>query len=107
VRFAVARRESLATADDFIKGMLDRAQRDLDVFRHQPIIKALRDSPDGVSVSHFKGVEDKGVLLADVKQVAIAMKNQNGIVYHFPSGQYRLATRAHRTALALLESNPQ
>ena len=31
--------------------------------------------------------------------VAVAMKKKNCIVYHMPSKQYRLASRAHRTAL--------
>jgi len=67
VRFAVARREELATADDFIKEMLLNAQENLDGFRHQLIDEALRNSPDGVNVSYIKGVEDKGVLLSQPK----------------------------------------
>ena len=36
--------------------------------------------------------------------VAVAMKETNCLVYHMPSKQYRLATRAHRTAL--MQYNP-
>jgi hypothetical protein len=45
------------------------------------------------------GVKYEGVNLAEPKDVAVAMKKRNGIVYHMPSKQYRLVSRAHRTAL--------
>ena len=75
------------------------AETDLAGFTHQPILKALKASPDGVRTVKFKGVEHKGVNLAQPKDVAVAMKKQTAIVYHIPSGEYRLASRAHRTAL--------
>ena len=87
------------TAEDFVEAALRAAKRDLAGFTHQPILKALQASPDGVSTDLFKGVEHKGVNLAQPKQVAVAMKEQAAIVYHLPSGEYRLASRAHRTAL--------
>ena len=86
-------------ADDYIEAALRAARRDLAGFLHKPILKALKESPDGVSTDLFDGIEHKGVNLAQPKQVAVAMKEQAAIVYHLPSGEYRLATRAHRTAL--------
>ena len=86
-------------ADDLIEATLRAAKRDLIGFIHKPILKELKLSPDGVSTEMFDGVENKGVNLAQPKQVAAAMKEQQAIVYHIPSGEYRLASRAHRTAL--------
>jgi predicted phosphoadenosine phosphosulfate sulfurtransferase len=75
------------------------AERDLVAFIHKPILEALKESPDGVSVVKFQGCKDNGVNLASPKKVAEAMKETNAIVYHLPSGEYRCASRAHRTAL--------
>ena len=73
------------------------------MFPHQQIIAALKASPDGVRASTFRGVKNERVELAIPKQVAVAMKEVGGIVYHLPSREYRLATRAHRAAMLLYE----
>jgi hypothetical protein len=86
-------------ADTFIEAVLHAAAIDLAGFDHKPILKALKDAPDGVSVLEFDGVYDKGVYLAEPRDVAVAMERSNAIVYHEPTGEYRLASRAHRTAL--------
>ena len=88
-----------ATSADFIEEALRAAKIDLSGFTHEPILKALKISPDGVSTDQFQGVEHKGVNLAQPKDVAVAMKKQTAIVFHQPSREYRLASRAHRTAL--------
>ena len=75
------------------------AKADLVAFTLEPILTALKATPDGVDVDAFDGVKYEGVNLAEPKDVAVAMKKRNCIVYHMPSRQYRLATRAHRTAL--------
>ena len=87
------------TAADYIETTLLAAEADLAGFTHKPILKALKASPDGVRTVKFDGVKHEGVNLAQPKQVAVAMKEQAAIVYHLPSGEYRLASRAHRTAL--------
>ena len=87
------------TAADYIEAALCRADDDLCSFAHPQILEALKKSPDGVRRKQFRGVKHEGVNLAQPKQVAVAMKEQTAIVYHLPSGEYRLATRAHRTAL--------
>jgi hypothetical protein len=86
-------------ADDFIEAALCLADDDLCSFAHPQILEALKKSPDGVRRKHFRGVENKGVNLAQPKQVAVAMRETNAIVFHLPSGEYRMASRAHRTAL--------
>ena len=79
--------------------MLCAADNDLSAFTHEPILEALKLSPDGVRTKVFRGIENKGVNLAQPKQVALAMKESQAIIYHHPSGEYRLASRAYRTAL--------
>jgi hypothetical protein len=90
--------ENGESASDYIEEELCEAKRGLSAFTHQPILEALKLSPDGVSIEMFGGIENEGVNLAEPKDVALAMKERQGIVYH-PSGEYRLASRAHRTAL--------
>lgn len=84
---------------------LRAAKRSLAAFRHEPILEALKASPDGIRTSKFSGVTHKGVHLAQPKQVAAAMEMCKAVVYHVPSGEYRLFSRAHRTAL-LEQWNP-
>jgi hypothetical protein len=97
-KFAEAMKSGI-TADDYIDTCLLAAETDLGGFTHQPILKALKASPDGVRIVKFKGVKHEGVFLADQTEVAVAMKKKPAIVYHPLSKEYRLATRAHRTAL--------
>jgi hypothetical protein len=86
-------------AADYIEAILSAVADDLKYFAHEPILCALKKSPDGIRASNFQGVWDKGVHLGQPKQVAVAMKEQKGIIYHLPSREYRMASRAHRTAL--------
>ena len=74
-------------------------ERDLSAFTHQPILEALKLSPDGVRIDMFEGFENEGVTLAEPKDVVPAMKKRQVIIYYHPSGEYRLASRAYRTAL--------
>jgi len=87
------------SASDYIEEVLCAAKRDLSAFTHEPILEALKLSPDGVSTDMFRGIENKGANLAEPTEVALAMKKRQAIVYHHPSGEYRMASRAHRTAL--------
>lgn len=86
-------------AAQIIEEAVAAAGRDLAAFTLEPILAALKATPDGVDVRAFNGVKYEGVNLAEPKDVAIAMKMRNCLVYHMPSGEYRLASRAHRTAL--------
>ena len=84
---------------NYIEETLRAANSDLLRFAHKPILVALKTSLDGVSTDDFQGVNHGGVNLAEPKEVGVAMKMRNAIVFHQPSGKYRLASRAHRTAL--------
>ena len=89
------------SAAELVKQAVASALDDLKCFLHQPIIHKLKVSPDGVLASTFSGIEHKGVNLAEPRQVAVAMKDRNAIVYHLPSREYRFATTAHRISVAL------
>ena len=91
-------------AAQIIEEAVAAAKTNLIAFSLKPILTALKATPDGVHIEKFDGVEHKGVNLAQPKDVAVAMKVTNCLVYHMPSGEYRLASRAHRTAL--MQYNP-
>ena len=87
------------TVDGCIAKEVAMARRDLEAFIHKPILAALKTSPDGVQSGSFDCVEHKGVLLSSPKLVAPAMKISNAIMYDFGTGQYKLFSKAHQTAL--------
>ena len=91
--------ENGESAADYIEEVLCAAYNDLSAFAHEPILEALKLYPDGVRTNMFRGIKNEGVNLAEPKQVALAMKERQAIIYHHPSGEYRMASRAHRTAL--------
>ena len=75
------------------------AKADLVAFKLEPILAALKASPGGVDIGAFNGVKYEGTYLKEPIEVAVFMKKKNCLVYHMPSKEYRLASRAHRTAL--------
>jgi hypothetical protein len=89
--------------NDFVNEELSMAENDLAAFQHKEILVALKDKPQGVRSGTFKDIKNEGILLSEPKDVAIAMIKRNCIMYHFPSGEYRLASQAHKTALKSYE----
>jgi hypothetical protein len=98
LRSMTALKEGISAAK-IIEEAVAAAYADLVAFTLKPILTALKAAPDGVHIRAFDGVKYEGVNLAQPKDVAVAMKMKNCIVYHMPSKQYRLVSRAHRTAL--------
>jgi hypothetical protein len=85
---------------DFVESYLSQAEIDLIIFPHQQILKALKDHPEGVSPKYFHNIMHNGVNLSDPRSVAgVAMTNLNAVVYHIEEGKYKLASKAHDTAL--------
>jgi hypothetical protein len=87
------------TLEEFVEDVLAQARRDLLAFVHQRILKALKEYPNGVEPEYFKKQEFKGVDLSYPKQVGIAMKGTNAVIYRIESGVYQLMSTQHRTAL--------
>ena len=93
-----ALKEGVPAAQIVVEAVL-AAEADLVANSMKPILTALKATPDGVYIEKFNGVYYEGVYLGNPMDVAVAMKETNGFVYHIPSREYRLATRAHRIAL--------
>ena len=80
--------ENGESAADYIEEVLCAAKRDLSAFAYEPILEALKLSPDGADM--FRGIEIEGVNLAEPKDVAPATKMRQAIIHHLPTGDYRM-----------------
>jgi energy-coupling factor transporter ATP-binding protein EcfA2 len=87
------------SVQDFVASQVAIARQDLVAFAHQPILKALKNKPDGVSPEFFNNQKHNGVHLAVPAHVGLAMKESNAIVYRMERDEYQLMSTAHRTAL--------
>ena len=94
---------STYSVQDYVADVLQDSRYRLVAFRHQPILKVLKDHPEGVSPEYFQKQEDKGVDLSYPKGVGVAMKLVNVIVYRHELRKYMLMSTAHRTALKSYE----
>ena len=91
--------ESAAT---YIEEMLRAAKNDLSAFAHKPILEALKLSPDGVRTKVFRGIKNKGVNLAEPKEVALAMKKRQAIIYEAHAQGQTLHYHALRMTLHII-----
>jgi hypothetical protein len=87
------------TVEQFVKEVLDQARRELVDFPLKPILKALKEHPEGVIPEFFNNVKYEGVDLSNPQAVGYAMKRSNAIVYRIENGKYQLLSKAHETAL--------
>jgi hypothetical protein len=92
------------TVDGHIAEVLAAARRDLKAFVHRPILAALKKSPDGVLSENFEGIKHEEVWLSEPMLVAPAMKLRNTVLYDFKTGQYKLFSKAHQTALKTFDT---
>uniref|UniRef100_A0A7S0SRD8 ATPase AAA-type core domain-containing protein n=1 Tax=Chromulina nebulosa TaxID=96789 RepID=A0A7S0SRD8_9STRA len=77
------------------------AEQDLIAFPHKPILKAIKDHPEltGIHPKYFNNSKNEGVDLSSPKDVGVAMKRSNAILYRLELGEYQLMSTAHKTAL--------
>ena len=61
-----------AKAADCIEDMMCAAGSNLSAFKHEPILEALKLSPDGVETQLFRDVKNEGADLAESTQVSDA-----------------------------------
>jgi len=94
---------STYSVQDYVADVLEDSEYRLVAFRHKPILKALKDHPEGVSPEYFNNQKDEGVDLSFPKGVGAAMKSVNVIVYRHELRKYVLMSTAHRTALKSYE----
>ncbi len=98
--------ENMSLAE-YVNGVLDDAMDDLVQFPLKPILKALKENPDGVSPISFgnekyawnSGLATVTADLSKPRTVALAMKNQDCILYRMELRMYQLQSTAHKTAL--------
>jgi hypothetical protein len=64
-----------------------------------PILKALKEHPEGVPPELFNNVKYDGVDLSNPQAVGYAMKRSNATVYRIENGKYHLLSKVHETAL--------
>jgi len=91
------------SVERFVKKVLEEAHLELAAFPLKPILKALKEHPEGVSPKFFKNMKYEGVDLSDPQAVGYAMKRSNAIVYRIENGKYQLLSKAHETALQTYE----
>ena len=91
------------TVEQFVEEKLDVADMELAVFPLQPILKALKEHPEGVSPKFFNKMKYEGVDLSDPQAVGYAMKRSNAVVYRIENQKYQLLSKPHETALQAYE----
>ena len=84
---------------DFVDTVLRDAYQDFVDFPLKPILKALKEHPEGVSPDYFKNQEYKGIDMSVPGAVGSAMKSSNAIIYRIELQKYQLMSTAHKTAL--------
>jgi hypothetical protein len=95
----LASKQGIMTVTQFVDDVLAQAHQDLAAFPYKPILKALKEHPEGVPPDYFENVEFKGVDMTNPKALGTSMKNSNAIIYRIERRLYILMSTAHRTGL--------
>jgi len=91
------------SVERFVNKKLSTARLELVAFPLKPILKALKEHPEGVNPEFFKNMKYEGVDLTNPQAVGYAMKRSNAIVYRIENQKYQLLSKAHETALQTYE----
>jgi hypothetical protein len=93
------------TIDESIGAIVNVARQELVAFQLKPILKALKEYPDGVDPSYFNNTSYKGIDLSVPAKVGDAMKQTNAIVYRIDLNPrlYQMQSTRHKTALKSYE----
>ena len=89
--------------DDSIASVLFDASQELVAFQHQPILKALKDHPEGISPGFFNKLENKGVDLSNPKAVGVSMRGGNVLTYRMELKKYMTYSKAIEVALRIYD----
>ena len=87
------------TLKDYVDAVLGGAHLNLLAFPLKPILKALKENPEGVSPDYFNNQEYKGIDMSNPGAVSSVMKTSNAIIYRIELRKYQLMSAAHKTAL--------
>ena len=95
--------ESELDAEAFVARKLRSATEKLVAFRLTPILRALKEHPEGVSAEYFKHAKFEGIDMSDPQNVGLEMKVHNAIKYDMSKKIYLPLSRAHEVALRTYE----
>ncbi len=99
------RMDSTMSLDERIEASLALALQELEAFKLKPILKAIKEHPEGIDPEDFANQKYEGIDMSSAKAVGDAMKEENAIVYRIdlkPPVFQVLSTR-HKTALKTYE----
>jgi len=88
-----------SSIEAFVTSSLLSARTELIAFRHQAILQALKEHPEGVNPEYFNKQKNEGVDLSDPIAVGAAMRGTNVLVYRMELDLYQLQSNVHNTAL--------
>ena len=94
---------------DYVARILLDSRRNLGSFKLKPILKALKEHPEGVDSTNFENMKYEGIDMSDLSEVGPVMKKSDAIIYRIENGKYQLLSTAHKTALKTYtpgKSNP-
>ena len=93
------------SVDEFIANEMEDARGDLLEFPLQPILKALKEHPEGMPPEYFHKAEYEGVDLSSPIAVGAAIKaaQSNVVFYDMKKKVYKLNSRALKVALRSYE----
>ena len=95
--------ESELDAEAFAAAELRAATADLVAFRLKPILRALKEHPEGVSPEYFDNSKFEGIDMSVPHKVGVEMKEDNAIKYDMSKKVYLPLSRAHEVALRTYE----
>jgi hypothetical protein len=86
------------SVQQFIRKRQKKALQDLVVFPLKPILKALKENPEGVSPAYFKNEKFEGIDMSNPEKVGAAM-SANALLYDIEAIRYQVMSPAHRIML--------
>ncbi len=97
--------EEKDSLDTCLKRIVDEARSELLGFKLQPILKAIKEHPEGVEPGYFKKQKYEGIDMSVPEQVGDAMKAKNAIVFRsdLDPKVYQALSTKHKTALKTYE----
>ena len=72
-------------------------------FKHQLILKALKDRPDGIRPEIFQKLNNEGVDLSDPKAISMAMIESDAIIYRIELDKYTIYSKSKEVALSTFQ----
>jgi hypothetical protein len=84
---------------DCIDNILLDAYQNLVDFPLKPMLKALKEHPEGVSPDYFNNQKYDGVDMSSTSAMGPVMKSSIAIIYRIDLKKYQLMSTAHKTAL--------